>query len=150
MGIPAKQEQLDELDAAREAAVLGSKRVEVEHRDGRKEKVTVRLLPMRLMPDYQRLAYDEAACIELFCGKDAPWADTLTAASHLEVLQAGEDLNQRPLSDFLDRQAKRQQKLMPGLTEELLKQITANIAAQPNNHSGTSPRATSRTPSPSS
>jgi hypothetical protein len=82
--------------------------------------VFVRLLPIRDLPKYLACFEDEAASVELFCGKEKGWADTLTTKSFEDILAAGERLNLDPLARYAARVQTRREKLMPGLTERVM------------------------------
>jgi hypothetical protein len=49
--------------------VLGGVEREITLRNGQREKVTIRQLPIRLLIEWSRLIGDEAALVELYCAK---------------------------------------------------------------------------------
>lgn len=136
-------------ERVRQAVVTAGETVEVTHLDGKTEKVRVRLLPLRLLPDYQRHSGDEAAAIALFCDKLVAWTDGLTVESQLKLLECGEALNLDPLSRFVERQSARNERLLPGMTGQLMASFlgaTANgngktAATSPAGSPGPSPQA---------
>lgn len=81
--------------------------------DNTAEDVTVHALTIRNLRKFADLmaATDEAGQIELFTGKPAAWVDRLTMDSAVEILEAGQKLNE----DFFASWAARQK----GLGERL-------------------------------
>lgn len=74
------------------------------------ETVKVRQIPVR---DYDAgfvLADDEAALAGFLCGKDRPWALTLTPESFEEVLETGREVNQRGFFSCYQRRSDRARK----------------------------------------
>jgi len=114
----------DLSEAAKNAVLTRGTSIDITTLDGRSETVKVRMLPQRLMPDYQAIVENEAQSIELFCAKPAGWADTLELDSHVAILAAGEALNLDPLSRYCARARARREKIMPGLESQLLRAIT--------------------------
>ena len=92
-------------------------------RDGTTEVVNVRQLPVRLLPKYLATIDEEAERIELLTDKPSGWADKLTPASHLELLEAGEELNAEDFFAWLRRKVQRQERLAPGSSGELGKAV---------------------------
>lgn len=89
------------------------------YRDGRMEEVIVRDLPLRELPAYLERVENESATVELFCGKEAGWADSLERESAEELLRIGEERNLDFLVRFARRAVERREKLIPGLGEAL-------------------------------
>ena len=55
-------------------AAVDGEFVEVTYLDGSKEQVLVHQLPLRiLLGDWAAESGDEAALVELYCNKEAPW-----------------------------------------------------------------------------
>jgi hypothetical protein len=120
------------------ATLSGGVSLEVTYEDGTThEIVLVRQLPVRLLPRYMAIAEDEARSVELFCDKPSGWSDKLAQPSFLAVLTKGEELNLDPLSSYAARAAARREKLMPGITERVLKNlVSASPTTAPGSPSG--------------
>jgi len=103
--------------------LLGGRQMAAAFRDGTTEVVNVRQLPVRLLPKYLATIDEEAERIELLTDKPAGWADKLTPASHLELLEAGEELNAEDFFAWLRRKVQRQERLAPGSSGELGKAV---------------------------
>lgn len=93
--------------------------VEAKFRDGTTEHVKVLEVGFDLYGRYIAALDDEAACVELFCGKDKGWAARLTAASHNDLMQKGQGLNLPLLEAYLQRRKERSEMVNPGLGEKL-------------------------------
>lgn len=91
--------------------------------DGKQEIVFLRQLPVRILPQYLATIDDEAGRLELIADKPAGWADKLTVDSHVELLEVGEGLNSDSFSAWLRRRVQRQERLVPGSSGELGKQL---------------------------
>lgn len=101
--------------------------------DRKTEIVFLRQLPVRLLPQYLATIDDEAARLELLADKPAGWADKLTSDSHVELLEVGEGLNTDSFSAWLRRRVQRQERLVPGSSGELGKQLlSASPIGSPN------------------
>lgn len=73
--------------------ILGGVTHEAQMRDGSKEEVKVRQLPIRLIEKWATAQGDEAALVELYCDKEEGWDDKLLPESHVAIMKIGEDLN---------------------------------------------------------
>ncbi len=74
--------------------VLGAVAFTAELDDGTTEEVKVRELNVRaLIEQWGLIQGDEAALVELYCGKEKGWDDKLLAESHDEILRIGGELN---------------------------------------------------------
>jgi hypothetical protein len=91
----------------------------VQNRDGKSETVQIRQVGIDLVPDYLAVYGDEAASIDFFCDKPSGWHKTLTRASQVMVMDAGEDLNLDFLESRSARRVGRQKRINPGQTEEI-------------------------------
>ncbi|MCL4181228.1 MAG: hypothetical protein KJ072_26225 [Verrucomicrobia bacterium] len=99
--------------------LFGGAELEVNLVAGGTEKVFVRQIPVRLMP--QMLAYleNENQLVELFCDRPEGWSDSLAVESFEKVVLEGERLNSDFFSRWVQRRLIRQEKVMPGITERL-------------------------------
>ena len=111
------------------STVLGGVHLAASFRDGTTETVLVRELPVRELPAYLLILDDEAATIELFCGKPAGWTDKITNSSALEILTAGEEANLSFLGRFLARRMARQKKAIPDLDGHIQRLAEALLIA---------------------
>lgn len=93
--------------------LTGEKTLEVAHRDGSKEQVTVREMPIRKIPRLLELQDDEPALVEMYTGKDAAWVDGLTTASFEAIVEAGAELNFPIIERWMQRKAAAVSRLMP-------------------------------------
>jgi hypothetical protein len=109
--------------------VTGGVELQVKFQDENlpSEIVKVRQLPIRHMDKYLACFDDEAKAIELFCDKPEGWADSLTPASHNELIEKGQELNFPLFDGWYRRRMARAEMLSPGLTERL-KEIVGNVA----------------------
>lgn len=75
---------------------------------GTTERVKVRQVPLPLIPPYANaiIFHDEATAIEIYCGKDPGWAETLSLESVNAVADKGLEINLDFLGAWLKRQAK--------------------------------------------
>ncbi len=104
-------------------ALLGGKKAVAKFRDGMNSEVTVRQLPVRLMPDYLRLIDDEPARLELVCALKPEEVDRLTPQSHDELVALVEEVNGEGFFAWLRRRVERQERLAPGSSGELGKAL---------------------------
>ena len=100
--------------------LLGGADYPVTKLDGTVVTVLVRQLPLSDFPTLLARMEDEPSMAELYCGQKAGWAATLTLESLEKVIEAGERLNEDFFARWLARRLKRQERLMPGLTEKLM------------------------------
>ena len=99
----------------------GGQELEVALTAGGTEKVFLRQLPVRLMPQMLAALEDENRLVELFCDKPEGWSDALTVESFEKVVTEGETLNADFFSRWVQRRLSRQEKVMPGITEKIAK-----------------------------
>jgi len=102
--------------------LLGGKEIEViTAREFGSEisKVSVRQLKIKQYPALLAVQDDELKMAELYCDKPAGWAERLEMDSLELVVTEGERINQDFFSRWTQRRVKRQEKLMPGITEKL-------------------------------
>lgn len=86
---------------------------------GQTEKVFVRQIPIRQMPQMLTALEDENRLVELFCDKPEGWSDTLAVESFEKIVTEGERLNADFFSRWVQRRLTRQEKVMPGITEKI-------------------------------
>lgn len=99
----------------------GGVEVEIEYREtGQKEFVKVAQLPVRSMERYLRVFDDEEKAIELFCGKQDGWAALLTAASHNELIEKGQEINFPLFEGWYRRRMARAELLSPGVNAKIM------------------------------
>ncbi|HZV33853.1 MAG TPA: hypothetical protein VFB72_04685 [Verrucomicrobiae bacterium] len=113
---PTQTETL--LGGKTDVAVCGS--------DGGFYNVFVRQLPIKSFPALLAVQDDELKMAELYCDKAAGWAETLSLESLEKVVTEGERLNQDFFSRWVQRRLNRQEKLMPGVTEKLVRAASAS------------------------
>lgn len=94
--------------------LLGGVEMIAEKQNGERETVKVRQLPIRKLTDYAQNMNNEAAMVELFCGKPEGWSDELTIDCFVAILQKGEELNREHFFAWLQRQLERQDQVMKG------------------------------------
>ena len=99
--------------------LFGGIELEVSLVAGGTEKVFVRQIPVRLMPQMLANLEDENRLVELFCDKPDGWSDSITPESFEKVVLEGERLNSDFFSRWVHRRLTRQEKVMPGITERL-------------------------------
>lgn len=109
------------FDEARQAelALAGGATISVVYRDGRQEDVQVKLLSFRELATYDGILMDEAAQVELFCGKPKGWADTLLPSSHAAIIEHGERINETPFVQWVTRTRARATRLAPILRQAM-------------------------------
>ena len=92
---------------------------------GTTELVKVRQVPLSLMPPFANavLYNDEAAAIEIYCGKERGWADTLDPASVNALADKGLEINLPFFGAWYQRQAKWKEKQTPGSVVALQKKL---------------------------
>ncbi len=74
--------------------VLGGVAFTAQLDDGTTAEVKVRQLNIRtLIEGWGLIQGDEAALVELYCGKEKGWDDKLLAESHDEIIRIGGELN---------------------------------------------------------
>lgn len=86
---------------------------------GQTERVFVRQIPIRQMPQMLAALEDENRLMELFCDKPEGWSDSLTVESFEKIVTEGERLNADFFSRWVQRRLTRQEKVMPGITEKI-------------------------------
>ncbi|MCL4179172.1 MAG: hypothetical protein KJ072_15700 [Verrucomicrobia bacterium] len=101
--------------------LFGGAELEVNLVAGGTEKVFVRQFPIRLMPQMLTYLENESRLVELFCDKPEGWSDSITVESFERVVQEGERLNTDFFIRWFHRRLTRQEKVMPGITEKLVR-----------------------------
>jgi hypothetical protein len=99
--------------------LFGGIELEVSLATGGTEKVFVRQIPVRLMPQMLATLEDENRLVELFCDRPEGWSDNLAVESFEKVILEGERLNADFFSRWVQRRLTRQEKVMPGITEQI-------------------------------
>lgn len=99
--------------------LFGGVEVPITMLDGTAGRVTVRQLPIRVMPALLLAQDDEAASIELYCDKPAGWADTITRDSAERIVVEGERINADFFARWLARRVARYQRAAPWLVDSL-------------------------------
>ena len=102
-----------------EQTLFGGAELEVVYADGQTEKVFIRQIPVRLMPQMLAALEDENRLVELFCDRPEGWSDSLKPESFEKVVLQGEALNADFFSRWVQRRLTRQEKVMPGITERI-------------------------------
>ena len=101
--------------------IRGGMDLELSLVGGGTEQVFVRQIPIRLMPQLLAALEDEPRMVELFCDRPEGWSDTLTPEAFEKIVAEGERLNADFFSRWLRRRLDRQERLLPGITEQLAK-----------------------------
>jgi len=97
----------DKKAAAELVTVAGGADLEIHYqRNGDKELVRVRQIPISKIQAFLLAMGDEAATIELYCDKPKGWADTLSVESANAIADLGQELNLPFLNAWWRRQAK--------------------------------------------
>jgi len=110
---PTNQQQTEEeKEAAKERERLitlnGGVELEVNRRDGMKELIKVRQIPIsKIQPLSIAVGFGNMAdAIELYCDKDKGWADGLEYDSALAIMEKGTEMNLPFFEAWLKDQAK--------------------------------------------
>jgi hypothetical protein len=99
--------------------LFGGVELEVSMVAGGSEKVFVRQIPVRLMPQMLAALEDENRLVELFCDRPEGWSDSITVEAFEQIVLKGEALNADFFSRWVQRRLTRQEKVMPGITEQI-------------------------------
>jgi len=99
----------------------------VQLTDGTSQEVTVRQLPISEMPRLAGSIEDETAQVELYCAKPKGWAAKLTAEAHEQLITEGERLNADFFARWVARRARRQEILVPGITEQMKRSLLSSL-----------------------
>ena len=117
--------------------LFGGTELIVKHMDGMKESVRILQLRTADMPALLASQDDDVAIACLYTGKDAAWFNRLDAESQELIAVEGDRINLDFFVRWFERKLKRQERLMPGVTEKALAQVGAaerkpsvNIAPQ--------------------
>jgi hypothetical protein len=92
---------------------FGGKELSVFHEDGTQETVKVKLLKITEIQEYFNRAEDETALASYICGKDEPWARTLTLESTMDICEAAHELNFQNARRWAQRRAQQNEALLP-------------------------------------
>jgi hypothetical protein len=104
--------------------VVGGEDIEVAYLDGRTETVKVGFVPLKAMDTYLSAMGDDERAVELFCGRDAGWAASLTPKSQLEVFVKGQGLNLPLFETWYPEFQKKMEILRPGYIKGLANAVT--------------------------
>jgi hypothetical protein len=115
------------MEATKLETLMGGKMVTVTLREGAKEEITVQQLAVAQMPRLLAVMEDEAAMVELFCGKPKGWAVTLTPEAHEEIVTEGERLNADFFGRWVQRQLQRRERLVPGITQAMQSTVLSSL-----------------------
>lgn len=95
----------------------GGRRLAVRYLDGQCGSITVKLLPVGKLARYFELQLsDEAALIELVCGQESGWADTLYPESSEEIIEMAHALNFQNAQRSMERRASKAEGVAPIVT----------------------------------
>ena len=118
--------------------LLGGESVSVALRDGSKQEVFVRALPLRLVNKWATLdaagtMAAEAEMVELYCDKPEGFADKLTIESHEAVLARGEVLNRPTFARWQSRTASRAREWAQAgeAAQSLARELNPTVAVSP-------------------
>ena len=92
---------------------FGGKELSVFHEDGKQETVKVKLLKITEIQEYFNRAEDETALTSYICGKDEPWASTLTLESTMDICETAHELNFQNARQWAQRRAQQNEALLP-------------------------------------
>jgi hypothetical protein len=100
--------------------VAGGVELEIAYEDGRTERVKVRQLsPIKDFDRYlAAMQNDEADSVELYCGREKGWAETLSAESFNAIANKGQELNLPLFRDSYRRLKARSEAINPGFLEK--------------------------------
>ena len=84
--------------------LTGEEEALAEFRDGRREKVTLRVITVREIPKFLDLVGDESALLEMLTGQETGWADPLTPESFDQLVSRGVALNNPIIESWMSRQ----------------------------------------------
>jgi hypothetical protein len=89
------------------ATVMGGTHLTVEFLDGKSETVKVLQLAVEKYPLLVQLIGDESSALDLYCGKEAGWAKSLSVKSHTELIEKAEEINKGFFEAWLRRTSAR-------------------------------------------
>jgi len=106
------------------AILLGGNEILVTRQDGRTETVKVLKLPIKQFPALLKaITGSEEQQAEVYCGQPSGWAETLDRESMEKVIIEGEELNVSFFERWYQRQRKRNEIMMPGITEKVVSSL---------------------------
>src|SRR5712691_6213097 len=108
--------------------ILAGEEITVTKRDGSEEKVRVREFKVSELPAYAAVIDDEAKTVEMLCGKDAGWADSLTRESLVAVIEKGDELNLSFFIDWSTRRLNRTRKIIPDFDQKLMELARQSVS----------------------
>jgi hypothetical protein len=104
----------------------------ITRKDGSTEKVLIRQLEIWEFPALLEALGKEIEMIMLFCAKPKEWAKTLPRQAWTDIVTKGEEINNDFFQAWVQRQLKRQERLMPGVTERVLKAASTSALSSQN------------------
>lgn len=119
-------------------ALMGGIEMEVCSITGTREGVRVRQLPIRLLPELLKRYDDEPGMVELYCDKPTGWSETIKVEDFERLLAKGEEINELPFRNWVQRRQKRQERLFPGITAKLEAAILPFQSSLPESRSSAS------------
>ncbi len=111
--------------------LLGGTEIAVQKTDGSNETVKVLQLPIKLFPRLRACMQDEGLQVELYCGKEKGWSDSLTPESHEKVITTGEAINRDFFLRWVERLKTREAYLPKADPTEIAMLIEAVGRANP-------------------
>lgn len=99
--------------------------------DGTTCVVQVQRLRVKDFPRYLAAMPDECRQVEVLCGQEPGWAESLTIESHEAILAEGEKLNADFFSRWLERRKAREAKLPKADMGEVVQMIEALSKSNP-------------------
>ena len=103
---------------------LGGVTIDLIMRDGTREAVLVRQLPVSELAAYGIVLNDEPRAIELFCKKPDGWAECISMKSAEEIITTGEELNLSFFSRLHARAVKRMNLLTEGVDQRVIDAVS--------------------------
>lgn len=122
--------------------IAGGVEIEITLRDGTKETVKVRQIPVSKIQDFVAALGDEAKAVDLYCGKDKGWSDTLELKSVNDIAEKGQQINLPFFEAWWTRQAKWRKSLNTGAVAELEAKLVKLIDSRLGNSPQASPSTT--------
>lgn len=109
----------------------GGVNITVTKKDKSTEQVFIRQLEIWEFPALLDALGKEIEMIMLFCAKEKAWAKTLSVESWEQLVTTGEEINSDFFSRWVRRQVARQERLMPGVTDRVVKAASVSTITSP-------------------
>ncbi len=100
-------------------------------KDGTSEAVKVRELPIRDLQKAVMSMGDDAKLIEIYCDKPSGWADRLQLRSALDILAAGNRVNEPFFVEYIQAKNDQLSRIAPGLAKKMQDPATALLNGSP-------------------